>query len=445
MSHIVRSCDGISRRDALGIGVAGLLGSSISLPDILLRQSLAAENGRAAKEVSLIIVFLRGGMSIIDTLDLKPDAPAEIRGEFRPIDTNVPGIQIGEHLPLLARQADKFSLLRSMTNRSSSHGVADHYMLTGYHPSPAFDANLKPNNQRPSHGSIIARKLGPKGSVPPYVCVPRLHNSGGGAYLGSAASPFIVNADPNSPAFSVPDLVPPPVIGASRLDARQRLLRTVDRYKRTAEIRANHGARALSVFQEKAFDLITSAEATAAFDIGQEPKKLRDEYGRHTLGQCCLMARRLVEAGVRCVTIMHNDWDTHYNNFHVLKNDLLPKVNTGLTVLLRDLADRGLLESTLVVAMGEFGRTPRINKNSGRDHWGPSSTILLGGGGVQGGRVVGKTNAHGERPAADPTGPEDLAATIYRCIGIDSDEQFYTPEGRPVKIVNDGRTISDLL
>lgn len=436
-------CDRIPRRDLLRVGLAGYLGGSLSLP-----QLLQAEESRPAgqrDDVSLIIVFLKGGLSTIDTLDMKPDAPAEFRGDFRPMQTSVSGMEICEHLPALAPMADRFSLLRHFTHTNSGHGPADHWMLTGYAPRPGFNPSLKPNNQRPSHGSVIARKLGPRGGVPPYVCLPKMHSSAGAAYLGSSAAPFVVNADPSAADFSVPDLMPPVEVSASRLDDRRSLLGRIDRYRAAAELQANTRARSLSTFQTRAFDLVTSAATRTAFDIAREPDELRDRYGRHTLGQSCLMARRLVEAGVRCVTIDHNNWDTHYNNFHVLQHDLLPQLNTGLPMLLEDLSDRGLLDTTLVVVMGEFGRTPRVNKYAGRDHWGPSNTILLAGGGIQGGRVLGRTNSRGERPEGPSVGPADLAATMFRQLGIDFTEEFLTPEGRPVAIVDDGRVIDDLL
>lgn len=444
MSGSKRYCDGVTRRDMLRVGFAGALGASINLPALLRSQSLAADSGKRNADVSLIILFLQGGLSTIDTLDLKPNAPAEFRGDFNPIDTNVSGIQICEHLPLLAQQMNKFSLLRNFTHNNSGHGPADHYMLTGYLPTAGFNSGLKPNNQRPAHGSIISRILGPRGSVPPYVCLPKMHRSAGPAYLGSSAAPFVVEADPNAPDFSVPDLAPPLAVSSSRLGYRKELLSKVDRYQKSAEIRANSTVRALSKFQQKAFDLITSPETKTAFDITRETDKLREEYGRNSLGQSCLMARRLVQAGVRCVTIDHTNWDTHYNNFKVLKKDLLPKLDAGLSTLFRDLADRKMLDSTLVLVMGEFGRTPRVNKHAGRDHWGPSNTILLGGGGIRPGLAIGNTNARGERPASNPVGPEDLAATVYRQLGIDPEHTFHTPEGRPVKVVNDGKVISEL-
>jgi uncharacterized protein (DUF1501 family) len=437
-------CDGIRRRDFLRVGAAGLFGASFA-PAIELAQLRAAEENRTPKDVSLIILFLRGGMSTIDTFDLKPDAPAEFRGEFRPIATTAPDIRICEHLPHIAAQMDKISLIRSFGHGDSNHGLADHYMLTGYKPGPGFTPTISPNNQRPAHGAVIARKLGPRGSVPPYVCLPQPHPSTGSAYLGPACAPFAISSDPAAVNFSVPDILPPLSLDATRLDRRRQLLAQVDQFQRSVESRANASARSVSLFQHKAFDLMVSPEAKRAFDIQAEPAALRDEYGRHTLGQSCLMARRLVEAGVRCVTIEHTNWDTHDNCFFVLKNELLPALDSGLATLFRDLADRGQLERTLVVATGEFGRTPRINKNSGRDHWGAGFTVVLGGGGLRGGVAAGTSDSRAEKPADNPYGPEDLAATIYRQLGINADEEFITPEGRPVKIVNQGRVIHELV
>jgi hypothetical protein len=441
MSHPFRFCDGLARRDFLRLGTAAAFGLPLTLPRLLQ----GAEHGEPAKAASLIFLFLHGGLSTIDTFDLKPDAPAEFRGEFGPIPTNVPGIQVCEHLPKLARHMEKFSLIRSFRHPDSNHGPADHYMFTGYAPTAGFNPSLKPNNQRPSHGSIIARKLGPRGSVPAYVCLPKLHPSGGSAYLGSNVAPFTIEADPNAPNFAVPDLLPPPALDAGRLDARRGLLKQVDRYQQAAEARANRDAQAVTTFQQKAFELMTAPEAKKAFAIDAEPDKLRDDYGRNSLGQSCLMARRLVEAGVRCVTIDHSNWDTHNDNFNTLKRDLLPIFDSALSTLFRDLKERGLLEKTLVLVTGEFGRTPRINKDAGRDHWGPAFTVAVGGGGIQGGRAIGQSNERAEKPAVEPYGPEDLAATMYHLLGIDPGEEFYTPEGRPVKIVNGGRVIQSLL
>jgi hypothetical protein len=441
-------CDGLHRRDLLRLGSAGLFGTGLSFSELLAAPSRGGEPGLAPgdrRDLSLLIVYLKGGLSTIDTFDMKPDAPTEFRGEFNPIASNVEGILVGEHLPRVARQMDKFSLVRSFGHRNSNHGEADHYMLTGYHPVAGFNPTVKPNNQRPSHGSVVARKLGPRGSVPAYVCVPRMHESGGAAYLGPASEPFVIEADPAAPDFAVPDIVPPLVLEAERIASRRDLLARVDRFQRGEEAKANRRAGTVGVFRQRAFDLMTSPEAKRAFDIQAEPESLRDEYGRHTLGQSCLMARRLVEAGVRCVTVEHTNWDTHDNNFATLKKELLPYLDSALSTLFRDLADRGLLTTTLVVVTGEFGRTPRINANAGRDHWGPSFTVALGGGGLKGGIVVGRSDARAEKPAENPYGPEDLSATMYHLLGIDPQDEFYTPEGRPVKLANDGRLIHELI
>lgn len=350
-----------------------------------------------------------------------------------------------EHLPLLATQADKFSLVRNFGHRNSDHGPADHYMLTGYHPVAGFNPNLSPNNQRPAHGAIIARKLGPRGSVPPYVCLPRMHASAGSAYLGATVAPFVVESDPNSPSFAVPDLLPPLVVDSSRFENRKQLLGVVDRFQKSGETAANRGASAINTFQKKAFDLMTSSATKAAFDLNSEPAEVRDRYGRNSLGQACLMARRLVEAGVRFVSIDHTNWDTHDNNFNVLKNDLLPYLDRGMSTLFADMSERGMLGNTLVIVTGEFGRTPRINANAGRDHWGPSFTIAMGGGGLKGGIAVGKSDARAEKPDGAAYGPEELSSTMFRLLGIDTNEEFTTPEGRPVKIAAANRVISELL
>src|SRR5262245_45752636 len=310
-------CDGQTRRNFLRVGSASLFSMGFGLPRLL-----AADRAKSpgTKDVSLIFVFLKGGLSTIDTFDLKPDAPAEFRGEFNPMATCLPGVQICEHLPQVSKVMDRFSLIRSFRHHNSDHGPADHYMLTGYFPQAGFNPNLNPNNQRPSHGSIIAQKLGPRGSVPPYVCLPKVHPSGGPAYLGAAAAPFGIDADPNAPDFSVPDVLPPLSVPAARLDNRRALLDGLDPFPKAEEGKESRNADAVGEFQKKAFELMMSPEAKRAFDIAAEPENLRAAYGRHSLGQCCLMARRLVEAGVRCVTIDHSNWDTHDNNFRILKD-----------------------------------------------------------------------------------------------------------------------------
>ncbi len=441
MKNSNRFCDGINRRSFLRVGAAGAFGASWSLSQ--LHQSAAA--AAAATDRSLIIIFLQGGLSTIDTFDMKPNAPAEIRGEFDPISTNVPGTQVCHLLPKVSQEMDKFSLLRSMTVGSSDHSKADHHLLTGYRVSAAFKGGNRPNNEHPCMGAVISRKLGPRGSIPAYVTLPDMHKSAGAAYLGPGAAPLTIQADPNDPNFSVRDIVPSLDLDASRLENRAGLLNQVDRYQAAAEVQANRTLRSVDAFRERAFSLMTSPAAKRAFNIHAESDATRDMYGRNTLGQSCLMARRLVEAGVRCVFANHVDWDTHLKNFHSLKVDLLPPLDMAMSALYRDMHERGLLESTIVMVTGEFGRTPRINNEAGRDHWGPAFTVMIGGGGIHGGRIIGSTDEHAAKPADRPLTPEDLAATIHHQLGINGHDEFLTPEGRPIKIVNEGRIISELL
>jgi hypothetical protein len=416
----------------------------MSLPKLL--QAEASGNSLTAKkDVSFIFIFLKGGLSTIDTFDMKPDAPSEIRGPFQSIPSNVPGTRVCEKIPNIAKVMDKFSIIRSFTHRNAGHGPADHYMLTGYHPVGGFDGGLKPNNQHPAMGSVISHKLGPRGAIPPYVCLPNMHNSGSSAYLGPEAAPFTIEADPSSPGFAVPDMQPPFSIEAKRIDDRRSLLSKVDRFHKSMEAKANRVTRELGVFAQRATELMTSKAAKEAFDINKESDKLRDAYGRNTLGQSCLMARRLVEAGVRCVTVEHSNWDTHYHNFQTLQDDLLPKFDQAIPTLFKDLDSRGLLQNTLVLLTGEFGRTPKINDSAGRDHWSRCFTVALAGAGIKGGRVLGKSDKWAMDPAEDPYGPEDLCATVYNRMGIDPRSEMHTPDGRPIMVTNNGRVIKDLL
>ena len=437
-------CDGWARRDFLRVGTAGAMGMDLSLAR-LLQAGAAGMIDESKDDVSFIFIFLKGGLSTIDTFDLKPNAPIEIRGPFNPIPSNVPGLHVGEKIPRIAKVMDKFSIIRSFGHRNAGHGPADHYMFTGYHPVGGFDGGLKPNNQQPSIGSVISSQLGPRGPIPPYICLPTMHNSASSAYLGPKAAPFTIEADPSSPGFAVPDLQPPLTVDAARVDDRRELLKKVDRFQGSAEAAANKGTRQLGVFAQRATELMTSKAAKEAFDLGRETEKMRDAYGRNTLGQSCLMARRLVEAGVRCVTVDHANWDTHFHNFRVLKEDLLPKFDQAIPTLFNDLNSRGMLKKTLVVLTGEFGRTPKINKDAGRDHWSRCFTVAMGGGGVQGGRVVGKSDKWAMDPDETPYGPEDLCATVYHLLGIDPRGEMHKPDGRPTMLTNNGRIIKELL
>jgi hypothetical protein len=377
---------------------------------------------------------------------MKPGAPREICGPFSEIATNVPGTRICEHMPKLARTMDKLALVRSFTHTDGGHGSADHWMMTGYKPGSGFVSNDNMiNNQRPCHGSVVARQLGPRGAVPPYIAVPSMPKSGGSAYLGPAASPFLIDADPSAPDFSVRDLQLAMNVDATRLEDRRGLIRQLDRYQQSVELEANHRAGAINTYYEKAFGLITNPRAKEAFDITKEAPRVRDAYGRHSLGQSCLMARRLIEAGARFVTVEHGNWDTHAQNFVSLETNLLPQMDTAISALIDDLDDRGLLDTTLVIPTGEFGRTPTINKDAGRDHWPNAMTVPFAGGGVVGGRVIGASDARAEAPATRPITPEDMAATIYKTLGVDYSEVYYDPLGRPLPILDSGRPIREIL
>lgn len=436
-----RYCDGITRRDALKIGALSALG--LTLPEMLRLE--AAQAAAARQDVNCILVFQTGGPSQMETFDMKPDGPAETRGEFKAIPTKVDGIQISEHLPKLAQVQDKYSILRTVTHTNAGHGGGAHYMCTGKHPTAGFQEGLnRPNNQHPFFGSVLARSKGVRQDLPPYIGVPALLTYGGPSFLGAEYMPFVIESDPASPSFSVRDLRAAPGVEERRLEERRRLRGAFDASGRQALAKPNPKVAALDTFYQKAYDLVTSPSAQKAFDLGSEAPKLRDEYGRSTFGQSCLLARRMIEAGSRFVSIEHAGWDNHTTIFDTLKNDLLPEMDSGLSGLVRDLDDRGLLSNTLVLAFGEFGRTAKINKDVGRDHWPNVASVFIAGGGIKNGVVVGATDAAAEYPVERPITPEDLAATIYRCLGVDYRMIVETPLGRPVQIVSEGEPIREL-
>jgi hypothetical protein len=436
----------MTRRDLLRVGSLSLLGHSLSLGDVFSLQAQAAAGSAVDSGVSCIFIFLVGGSSTIDMWDLKPNAPQEYRGPFQEISTRVPGTRISQHLPRIASHMEKLTLLRSFSHTDAGHGSADHWMMTGYKPGPGFVSNDNlVNNQRPCHGAVVAHELGPRGAVPPYIAVPSMPKSGGSAYLGASAAPFLIDADPAAPDFSVRDLQLAVGVDGKRLEGRRGLIRDLDRFQQSAENATNRRASAINVFYQKAFDLMTSPRTKEAFDISREDAKLRDAYGRHSLGQSCLMARRLVEAGARFVTVEHGNWDTHQQNFVSLETNLLPQLDAALSTLLVDLNDRGMLDSTLVIATGEFGRTPKINKDAGRDHWPNVMTVPIAGGGVKGGMVHGASDERCERPATVPASPEDLLATVYHLMGVDATKIHYDPLGRPLPILDHGAPIRAIL
>lgn len=427
----------ISRREVLRVG--GLTALGLTLPHWFRLRSATAEPQAAKRPSACILIWLDGGPSHLDTFDLKPDAPQEVRGPFQPIATSVPGTQICECLAETALRMDRVALIRSLTTTLGEHNLGSHYLLTGYKPTPALEY--------PSYGAVVARTRQASGALPPYVAVPDINTHAGPGYL-AGFGPFTVGGDPSKPSFQVRDLDLYGSITSDRLARRQEILGDLDRFSSAIENGPPAGAD--SAF-EQAYRLISSPEAKRAFDLSAEPDSVRNRYGRRTIGQSCLLARRLIEAGVHFVTVTDRGWDTHEALFNRLKEGYtggsvgkIPSLDVAYSALLDDLAERGLLDSTLVIVMGEFGRTPKLNPAGGRDHWPRAFSVVLAGGGLRGGIVVGQSDARGESPADRPVTPEDLACTIYHTLGIDPRREFHTSDGRPV-LVNTGSVIEELV
>ena len=436
--------DGIDRRGFLRTGSLG----GLSLAEILrLKQANGAE-GKPKKDVNCIFIFTIGGMAHQDLWDMKPQAPAEIRGDFLPINSKVPGIQVSEILPRVAGVTDKLAILRSLTHGDPDHTAGYHVMMTGQHPGFGgnFNRNVTNNNMHPSFGSMVARLGRNTGSFPPYVSVPNFLNSGGPSFLGPSYAPFVIEADPAAPDFSVRDIVLPEGVTSDRSIRRQSALRAMNRLESPVE-NLSRQEQSLDTFYDKAYQLMTSNAARQAFEIDRESLATRDAYGMTSLGQCCLLARRLVEAGCRFVTIENGHWDTHRKNTESLRDLLVPALDQGFAALLNDLDERGQLDSTLVVLTTEFGRTPRINVMAGRDHWPQAFSIVMAGGGLKRGLTIGAIGATDKQAASvidRPITPSDVAATILTAIGIDPDLTLHTPLGRPVQLAGGGRAVHEL-
>jgi len=431
------ACDGLSRRGFLRAGFLGLAG--LTLGDVLRLRAQQAEQGGSPKDTAVILIWKGGGPSHIDMWDLKPEAPAEYRGDFKPIATKLPGVQISEHLPLSARALDKFSVLRSVTHPDSGHESASHYLLTGYRPT-----NDIPAQEMPSYGSIAAKERGPRREgVPAYIAVPHQPRSAAAGYLGVAYNPFAVGSDPSRPNFSVRNLTLPNGVSLSRLENRRRLLEKVDTLRREADQTGLMDG--LDAFTRKAFEMVVSPAACRAFDIASENVKLRERYGMSTMGQSMLLARRLIEAGVTFVTVDAGGWDTHANNFEALKKSKLPQFDQAWSALVEDLHARGTIDKTLVMVWGEFGRTPRVNKDAGRDHWPGAQSVVLAGGGLRMGQVIGVTDSKAEYPKDRALTPEDVLSTMYHVLGIDQNQEFLNEAQRPLKILNSGEPIAELV
>ena len=437
MRHQTSRCTKASRRQFLRVG--GLAG--IGLPQLLQMQSTLAVEG-AQQDVNCIFIFMLGGMPHQDMWDLKPDAPAEVRGDFNPINTVVPGIQVSDVLPGISKVTDKLAILRSMTHGDADHGRGFHIMMTGKKAGLGdFNGNQN-NNQHPCLGSMVSR-VGKPGALPPYISVPNFLNSGGPSFLGPAHGPFTIEADPASPDFSVRDIALPTSVATDRGLLRRLALQEVNRFKQDIE-RVGKQVRSLDTFYQKAYNMMTSTAAREAFDIGREPDKVRETYGITSLGQCCLLGRRMVEAGCRFVAIENGHWDTHRKNTYSLRDLLCPSFDQAIPALLNDLEDRGMLDNTLVVITTEFGRTPKINDQAGRDHWPNAFSIAMAGGGVRGGIVVGATDKQAGEVVERPITPQDMCATVLDRLGIDYTKVLHTPLGRPVPLVDDGHPVREI-
>jgi hypothetical protein len=419
------------RRSFLLAGALGGLG--LTLPRWLQSAQGSQHPVRAR---SAILIWLNGGLTHHDTFDPKPDAVAEIRGEMGTIATSVPGVRFADSIPHLARQMHHLTVIRSVTHPNSAHDAGQAHMLSGY--------NFAPGHNYPSIGAVVGHEIGPRGGLPPYLVVPNesspyLH----AGHLGSAHNPFAVGGNPNDPQFQVRDVDEADGITPGRSQRRQSLLRQVDEDFRRVD--ASGALDSVDRFTAQAYDLIRSPHARAAFDLGQVNDRTRDRYGRTQLGQGCLLARRLVEAGVPCVTVSSDDWDHHQNLYPRLRaGEMLPAFDRGFAALVDDLDQRGLLDSTLVVFLTEFGRTPRINSMQGRDHWSRVFSVVLAGGGVRGGQVIGASDSEGDSPRHRPVTPEDVAHSIYTLLGVDPEKELPSTSGRRIPIVRGSQFIREL-
>lgn len=440
----VHFCDGMRRRDFLHAGSLAFLG--ISLGDLFALKTLGAI--RTDKDMNCIMLFLVGGPSHLDTWDMKPNAPAEIRGPYKPIATNVAGIEISEVFPRMAKHADKYALVRSVYHTAAGvHDTGHQMMQTGR----LFQGGI----EYPHIGCVLSYLKAPKVDVPGHVLLPRPIGDTGGnmphgqnaGFLGKTLDPFVLNADPSAPDFKVPDLLPPDYISTVRADRRRTLRQLVDGAVKGFE--SSPSVKLLDSTFDQAYTLMSSTRAREAFDLGKEPDKVKDRFGRNRFGMSCLLARRLIEAGVRFVTVnmfetVFNEitWDIHgskpFSPISCYRDLVGPMFDNAYSSLLEDLSERGLLNTTLVLAMGEFGRTPKVNPAGGRDHWPPCWTIMFAGGGIKGGQVVGSSDEIGASPKDRPTTPAEVAATVFHSLGIDLEIELPGPQNRPLRLVDHG-------
>ncbi|MGB1889460.1 MAG: DUF1501 domain-containing protein, partial [Akkermansiaceae bacterium] len=420
----------------LHVGLLGGLG--LSLPQFLSMEAKAQQKHYKTREgvaKSVIQIFLPGGMAHQESWDPKPYAPTEYRGPFGTINTSIKGVKFSQNLKHTAKIADKMTIIRSMAHGEAAHERGTHNMFTGYKPSPAL--------QYPAMGSVVAHELGPHNNLPPYVCVPSVPNEfANSGYLSSAFGPFAIGSEPSRGDFKVRDLNMPGGVDDTRFNRRRSLLETVDHHFRTIE--ESDALDSMDAFYQHAYKLISSQEAREAFNLKAEPEAVQNRYGMNTPGQRMLLARRLVEAGTRFVSLTAGGWDHHDN----IKNGIqgqMPPVDQAIAALISDLDERGLLDSTLVMVTSEFGRTPKINGTGGRDHWPRVFSVGLAGGGVQRGLVHGSSDALGGEPEEDMVGIQDLATTVYNQLGITGDKELMAPGDRPIEIVDGGRILDEIL
>jgi len=427
----VRNCETISRRSMLQVGALGGLG--LSLPGVLA----AKEQNKKSSDMNCILIWTLGGTSHHDTFDPKPNAPVSVKGEFGVIDTAVPGVQFTEILPRMSQELNRFAVLRGWNPQNAGHGVADHWVLSGHRPNPTL--------VYPTYGSVVSQQKGFRSVLPPFVQlgsnVNRVQGGGTSGILGLEHNPFEMLSDPNSTSFSVRDITPPKGIEMPRVERRRNVLATIDALQRKSEQQPSE-FEALDENYKTALNMITAPETKKAFQIDQEDPKLRDRYGRNKFGQSCLLARRLIESGVRFVTVSDGGWDTHANNFKSLKNSRIPPVDQALPELLIDLEQRGMLDNTLVLWLTDFGRTPNINAAIGRDHWASAGFAIMAGAGIPGGAVLGATDEEGGKPIRNEYHSADIAATIYKKLDLPLNLVAHAPDGRPIQLV-EGEVIKE--
>jgi len=443
MNALNRNCAGVARRDFIQLGVGGVLG--LGMGDLVrLRADAARAVGKASPDdVNCILVWLDGGPTHYETFDPKPDAPSGVRGEFKPIPTTVPGVSFCETMPKLAKTLNRMAIIRSICHKDPNHGGGNHYMMTGA-PTPVPVNCGSSVSFHPSFGSTVSHLRGIRDGLPAYATLPRKSRSAGPHFLGGQHAPFVIDGDPNRKGYRVRDVVLPRSISEGRADTRLKLRRSLDRMLRIADAAAADPAVEFDSFYQQGIDLISSPKAQAAFDVEQEPASVRDHYGRNDFGQRLLLARRLAGVGVSFVTVYNGGWDHHTNIFKEPFRKKVDLVDTGMAALINDLHDRGQLDSTLVLLLGEFGRTPKINKDVGRDHWPHAMSVLVAGAGVPPGQIIGSTDVKGYYASDRIYSPEDFACSLYTKMGIDPHKILYTNTGRPLPIVNGGAPIKEL-